>query len=77
MQDRALRFEREAANPCLGGTHHECIDCGNDFSCYSCPDLVNPTYSQAVCVVCLEKMLSSSMGIGAPQVEGPLFDEME
>lgn len=27
-QDRASRFEREDANPCLGGTHHECIDCG-------------------------------------------------
>jgi hypothetical protein len=56
-EDRRVRFEREQANPCQGGSSHRCIECGEAFFCYACPDLENLTYSQTTCKNCLEKLL--------------------
>ena len=51
-------FEHEKAHPCSGNSSHRCIECGEAFFCYACPDPINLIYSQTTCKICLNKLLS-------------------
>jgi hypothetical protein len=56
-EERLLRFKHEEENPCPGNSIHECIECGNPYLCYVCPDPSNLIYSQTTCEPCLNKLL--------------------
>jgi hypothetical protein len=56
-KERSDRFDYEEKHPCPGGLSHVCIQCGESYDCYACPDIVNPSYSQTTCRPCLIKLI--------------------
>lgn len=63
-EERLLRFKHEEEKLCSGNSTHKCIECSKLFSCYACPDEVNPTYSQTTCLSCLDKLLNGELEEG-------------
>jgi hypothetical protein len=44
---------------CQGKTIHECQTCKGIYECYACPDSLNSSYSETLCLFCLTKYLCS------------------
>jgi hypothetical protein len=51
---------RESTYICSGNSIHSCIECGEPFLCYACPDSINTAYSQTMCSDCLTDWIEGS-----------------
>lgn len=49
-------IKHETENKCKGNSIHECVDCGEPFFCYACPNDMNHSYVQTMCRPCLKEI---------------------
>jgi len=50
-------IQEAETNKCKGDSIHECVECGEPFLCYACPDEMNHVYTQTTCRPCLRKWI--------------------
>ncbi len=46
---------------CPGNSTPICLRCGKTYSCYACPDTLNPSYTQGECYPCLHRFIIGDM----------------